>query len=866
MLKFRRIPARVCITLILALALLATAATGLRAAVVGSNTTPIPRPEHPRPDQFRANWITLNGPWQFEIDDKGDGEARGLMSGKNLASTILVPFPPESKLSGLAHYDLMKNVWYRRAFEVPAAMREAMRDGGRVLLHFGGIDYKATVWINGNLAGGHTGGNVSFSLDITRLLRADGAANEIVVRALDDTASGNQPTGKQTHNTSQGCLYTRTTGIWQPVWLEAVGSSFVENFSIVPDPDHSRVLIEATINGNDRDLTLTAEAFADGKKVGEESCPADAWRNNRLVLNLSEKKLWAPGAPFLYDLKLTLSRDTSNAPLSHNSHISHSSHPSDAAPTTQKLDELTSYFGLRKVTIEGRAILINGKRIFQRLILDQGFYPDGIWTAPSDAELRADIERSLAAGYNGARLHQKVFEPRYLYWADKLGYLVWGEFPNWGFNYKPENYANYINEWTEVLQRDRNHPAIIGWCPFNESRREAGELQAIIWHETKAIDPTRPLLETSGWYHLVPTPEVRDDHDYNKSADVFRQRWTDFFSGRAPLIPPLRYASKSAPPRADLGVPFMVSEFGGIGWDARNEQGRANGPKTHDEFYAEYAGLVDALLDNPNMFGFCYTQLTDVEQEHNGLYYYDRRPKFDLSRIRAITARPAAFETTGPTVPPPPPAPRESDWQVLVGAAPDGVLSKPWRYAITGVPPAATQAKTHHATTATAPIPPAANWNQPDFDDSAWPTGLAPFGRGAPGIRTAWKTSDIWLRQEFDYNTGASAAPGASAASAASATTATTAAAAPAPLKTAALVIFYDEDTEVYVNGKLIWKHGGFTTTYDMFDITAALNAALKPGRNTLAVHTHQTAGGQIIDLALLCEPEGNQALGGVGK
>ncbi|MDR1011305.1 MAG: hypothetical protein LBM04_09325 [Opitutaceae bacterium] len=743
-------------------------AADLRAADTGA----VPRPEHPRPDQFRPDWVSLNGQWQFEIDDKGDGEARGLTSGRDLASKIIVPFCPESKLSGIANIGLMKNVWYRRSFELPAAMR-----GRRVRLHFGAVDYQAWVWINGSLAGGHTGGNVSFNLDITPFLR-DGA-NEIVVRAFDDTTSGRQPTGKQTHTVSNGCMYTRTTGIWQPVWLEAVGSSFVENFSIVSDPDHARVLIEAEVNGDDRGLTLTAEAFAGGKKVGEDSCPA-AWRNNRLVLTLSEKKLWEPGAPFLYDLKFTLTRDG------------------------KKIDEVSGYFGLRKVSIEGRAILINGKRVFQRLILDQGFYPDGIWTAPDDAELKADIERSLAAGYNGARLHQKVFEPRFLYWADKLGYLVWGEYTNWGFNFKPENYRNFINEWTEILLRDRNHPSIVGWCPSNETGSGATELQNIIWHETKAIDPTRPLLETSGWLHSIPNPEVLDNHDYGQKPANVRQRWMDFFDAAragAPSDAPARYASK----RTDAGVPFMISEFGGIGWDAEGGWGYGDGPKTLDEFYERYAGLVGALLDNPNMFGFCYTQLTDVEQERNGLYYYDRRPKFDMKRLHDATARPAAYEKTGPTASRPTRAIGTTAWWAIVGASADGDLAKPYRHTVKK---------------------PAANWNQPGFDDSAWRTGMAPFGKGKAGVRTAWGASDIWLRQEFDFPGG--------------------------DFTKAAIVIHHDDAAEVYVNGQLVWKRSGHTDTYDLFDITTALKAALKQGRNTLAVHTHQNGGGQFMDLALL--------------
>lgn len=733
----------------------------------------IPRPEHPRPDAFRSNWATLNGEWQFEIDQAGDGASRGLISGKDLAMKITVPFCSESQLSGIGHYDKMTNVWYRRMFEVPAGMK-----GKRVRLHFGAVDYQAWVWVNGNLIGSHVGGNVSFAFDITRYLRT--GSNELVVRAFDDTSSGRQPTGKQAHTVSEGCVYTRTTGIWQPVWLEAVGSSFVESFSLVPDPDRARVLIDVDVDGADPDMMLVAEVFANGKRVGKDSRPA-SWRDNRLVIDLKEKYLWSPASPFLYDVKFTLKNNK------------------------EKLDEVASYFGLRQVKIDGRGILVNGKRIFQRLILDQGFYPDGIWTASSDEELKRDIERSMAAGFNGARLHQKVFEPRFLYWADKLGYLVWGEFPNWGFNYQPENYANYINEWTEVLRRDRNHPSIIGWCPFNESPASALEIQKIVWHETKAIDPTRPVFETSGWSHGIANAEVRDDHDYNQDPDSFKKRWMNFFGGAGDLIVPARYGVGAA--GRDLGVPFMVSEFGGIGWSTEGGWSYGAGPKTEEEFYTRYKGLVDAQLDNPDLFGFCYTQLTDVEQEKNGLYYYDRRPKFDLKRLHEITSRPAAFERTGPSAG----QPKRTiahDWQVLVGAAPDGTAAKPYRFSTSA---------------------PVGDWSSASFDDSKWGEALAPFG-SISSYRTEWRTPDIWLRRSFEWDGK--------------------------DISIAALVIFHDETTEILVNGQRIWERGGFNNSYESFNVTTALKKALKPGQNLLAVHTHQTGGGQFIDLALLVTPQ----------
>lgn len=743
----------------------------LSVATFWSAVAEVPRAEHPRPDAYRENWQTLNGEWQFEIDQSGNGEARGLTTGKDLSGKIIVPFAPESKLSSVGHYGLMKNVWYRRHFEVPARMKDK-----RVRLHFGGVDYQAWVWVNGELVGSHLGGNVAFAFDVTKFLKP--GANELVVRAFDDTASGRQPTGKQTHTVSEGCVYTRTTGIWQPVWLEAVGSSFVESFSLVPDVDRSRVLIDANISGTDPDLTLQVEAFLDGKSVGQDSAPV-AWRDNQLVVDLKQKKLWGPGAPNLYDLKFTLKSGK------------------------KTVDEVTSYFGLRKVSIEGRAILINGQRVFQRLILDQGFYPDGIWTAPTEEALKRDIELSMAAGYNGARLHQKVFEPRFLYWADKLGYLVWGEFPNWGFDFHPENYSQYINEWTEILQRDRNHPAIIGWCPFNETPAEAAELQRIVTLETKAIDPTRPVLETSGWSHRMNDAEVRDDHDYNQDPASFKQRWLDFFHGAGSSTAlPSRYASGQSE-RKDLGVPFMVSEFGGIGWAAEGGWGYGTGPKTLEEFYTRYEGLVNALLDNPDMFGFCYTQLTDVEQERNGLYFYDRRPKFDVKRLHAITSRAAAYEKVGPQTGAPTVA-TPSSWRVVLGAAPDDDQAQPYRFTTSA---------------------PAGEWMKPEFDDAAWASAPAPFGT-IGNFRTAWRTSDIWLRRSFEWDGKA--------------------------FEAAALVAFYDEDTEVYLNGQKIWQHTGYNTSYELFPVTEAVRQALKPGANQIAIHTRQTAGGQFIDVALL--------------
>lgn len=753
--------------------------TTLLSAVIIAGVIPcsgeVPRPEHPRPDQFRENWMTLNGEWQFEIDDKADGDSRGLSHGRDLVDRIIVPFCPESKLSGigLGNTRPLKNVWYRRHFELPVPLR-----GQRVRIHFGAVDYYARVFINGRFAGEHSGCSAGFALEITDLL-ANGR-NEVVVQVKDDQWSGLQPRGKQANGESRNVFYTRTTGIWQSVWLEAVGSSFVENLAITPDPDHSRILLQAHINGHDPDLVLKAEAFAKGRLVGSASASGPALHH--LVLDLKEKHLWHPGTPFLYDLKLTLSSGG------------------------KTLDVMDSYFGLRKVAIDGRRILINDQPVFQRLILDQGFYPEGIWTAPTDEALKKDIELAMACGFNGARLHQKVFEPRFLYWADKLGYLVWGESPNCGYNNGREGFAAFVNEWTELLRRDRNHPSIIGWCPFNENSQnadEAAELQQMVWHVTKAIDPIRPALETSGWTHTLPHPEVRDAHDYTGEPDKLRRKWNDYFN--APLqgpYPPLRYFNP-ARSSADRGVPFMVSELGGIGWATEGGWGYGKGPQTPEEFYQRYQGTIDAMLDNPNLFGFCYTQLTDIEQEKNGLYYYDRKAKFDTARFKQITSRQAAYEKGAPMAPPPVVKTIEANWNVLVGAVQDGGRSTSWHYSLEK---------------------PGDNWASADFDDSKWKSGLAPFANGREK-RTEWATGEIYCRKSFEFDGGTP--------------------------KHAALVLRNNGQTDVWLNGEKILSAEA-TRDYQLHVLTDVLREKLRKGANTIALHSHKQRNATYLDMGIL--------------
>ena len=562
----------------------------------------IPRAEHPRPQFVRENWLNLNGSWQFEIDQGRSGEARELFKeGIALSGSITVPFCPESELSGVGYKDFMYGVWYKKQVHLETL-------APRTILHFGAVDYRCKAYVNGQLAGEHQGGYVSFAFDISELLRV--GENEICVYAEDDTRDRMIPSGKQcARYYSRGCSYTRTTGIWQTVWLEFMPETCLSKVKYYPNITDGSITVEAELIGTG---DFACEVSFAGEAMGSYRADRAA---GRLVFTvpLAEKHLWEVGKGDLYDVCFSFGED-----------------------------RVSSYFGLREVRLEGMKFLINGKSVFQRLILDQGFYPDGIYTAPTDAALKKDIEMSMALGYNGARLHEKVFEERFLYHADKLGYIVWGEYPDWGLDHTvPENVYAIIPEWIEEVERDFNHPAIIGWCPHNETwrideRRCYAPSIAMVYDVTKAMDPTRPCIDTSGGFHAKT--DIFDVHDYDQDPAHFKEKYDRLMSegylhDRFEKVETYR------------GEPTYVSEYGGIAWDlSGNGWGYGQGPATLEEFYERYKGLTDALLDNDQMFGLCYTQLTDVEQEQNGLYTYERKPKFDIARMHAIMSRKAAIE------------------------------------------------------------------------------------------------------------------------------------------------------------------------------------------------------------------------------
>ena len=567
----------------------------------------IPRPEHPTPQFERSTWMNLNGEWQFALDHSVSGKARKLYEADSLPDTITVPFCMESKLSGVGYTDFCDCVWYRREIDLPANWLE---NGKRVILHIGACDYITDAWVNGTPVGSHKGGYVSFSFDVTDSMVA--GKNVITISAEDYLRSERQPAGKQSLKyESWGCFYTRTTGIWQTVWLENTPATHIKRAEFITNVADSSLTVKATLCGS---ATLTAEAFLDGRSVGKASLKGSDGIN-ALTLPLSELRLWEIGKGGLYDLTLTYGEDT-----------------------------VKSYFGMRTLTLDDQALVINGKKVFQRLVLDQGYYPDGLYTAPTEQDLIDDITRSMACGFNGARLHQKVFEPRFLYHCDRLGYLAWDELGNWGLRAEdPNSWYCFIPEWVEIVQRDVNHPSIIGWCPFNETcARHGGINDPLIGYTaelTRTLDPTRPVIESSGWWHVMGAGDILDWHDYDQNPETFRQRYEDVANG-IPIINK-RYAPCPLLPR-------FISEYGGIKWDVSSGLGNAWGygdaPKTEEEFLSRFKGLAEALLFNPFITGLCYTQLTDVEQECNGLYTYDRKPKFDSAFFYNVLTQKAAIE------------------------------------------------------------------------------------------------------------------------------------------------------------------------------------------------------------------------------
>jgi beta-galactosidase/beta-glucuronidase len=541
------------------------------------------RAEYPRPTFQRDAWVNLNGEWEFGAGDEPRFDRR-----------ILVPFCPESELSGIGELpgDV---VWYRRRFEA--------REGGCLLLHFGAVDYRATVWVNDAEVGRHVGGHTPFAIDITAAARA--GDNTLVVRAEDPLADKTTPRGKQYWKPEpEGIFYTPTTGIWQTVWLEPVPARRIRHLRVDPRLEDASVGIELEADG-----PVVIVARLDGRVVGRWSGTSGLAR-----MPLEEVAAWHPDSPRLYQLECTMDGD-----------------------------QVASYFGLRTIEAKAGKTWLNGEPFVQRLVLDQGYWPAGLLTAPGDDALRRDIELAKAFGFNGARKHQKVEDPRWLYWADTLGFLVWSEMPSF-HEHSQAAERRLAAEWANVVQRDRGHPCIVTWVPSNESFG-LGEIDAGVrsnflvrlYNQTREIDATRPIVSNDGWEHSVT--DLCTTHDYSP-PEVISRRYRELAtaldgsaSGRPLFDPGFAYA----------GQPLLVTEFGGLreagtgGWGwLEVEDG--------DAFVSSYRQLIDALMQPGPVQGFCYTQLTDVQQEQNGLLTFDRRPKIEPRLIRSATQTPKPGE------------------------------------------------------------------------------------------------------------------------------------------------------------------------------------------------------------------------------
>lgn len=587
-----------------------------------SAQTAVPRSEVPRPDFVRADWQTLNGAWEFEFDDADRGVAERWYnpSSKRFTKTINVPFAFQSRLSGIGDTSFHDVVWYRRALRLPDSYTRA---GRRVLLNFGAVDYEADVWVNGEHAGSHRGGNVGFSLDVTDFLKS--GDNSVVVRVYDPSTDRTLPRGKQFWQPkSESIWYTRTTGIWQPVWVESVDATHVERLRITPDVDNSQVSVEAVLNRFTPDVKLRTTVRLNGKLQAQSDV---ACTNARPVAvhKLNEQRLWAPWEPTLYDLTVEL-----------------------VSTDGRVLDRVESYFGQRKVSTHDGKVYLNNYPYFLRLVLDQGYWPDSLLTPPSDEAIQFDIKTSKAMGFNGARKHQKVEDPRWLYWADKLGYFVWGEMAN-AQDYSDLYVARFTDEWQQIVARDYNHPSIIVWVPINESwgvpdiftNRRQQEHAKSLYYLLRSIDSTRLVVDNDGWEHTDAT-DLFTLHDYARTGEELAERYKILETDTSRIPRNGRDALADGYPYN--GSPLVLTEFGGIayrvgGLKAQNEWGYSGIEPTKEAMLKRLDGLAKAIVDNKVWAGFCYTQLTDVEQEINGLMTYDRKPKAAPEEFEKIFGR-----------------------------------------------------------------------------------------------------------------------------------------------------------------------------------------------------------------------------------
>lgn len=588
------------------------------------------RPEYPRPNLVRAQWMNLNGEWDFEFDDNNVGlKEKWQKPSRKYSKKINVPFAFQTILSGINDTSFHDYVWYKRKVRIPGEWAEK-----RVILNFGAVDYRCKVFINGEMVGEHEGGNVGFSFDITDYLNLE--EEDITVYVEDPSTDETIPRGKQFwQEKSESIWYTRTTGIWQTVWLEPVNDINLQYIRFTTDIDKGNVAVEFESSKLLEGLQAAIEVSFKGEVVAFETSAVIEKYNSKTV-DIFNKKIfrtfnhntgwcWTPEEPNLFDVNIKLFKDC------------------------ETYDKIDTYFGMRKVHIENGIVYLNNRPYYQKLVLDQGYWIKGLLTAPEDENFITDIKLSKEMGFNGCRKHQKVEDPRFLYWADKLGYLVWGEMAS-STEYSNAAAERLTREWMEVVNRDYNHPCIVTWVPLNESwgvpmigSDKVQQSHSLgLYYLLHSLDNTRLVVSNDGW-ELTKT-DICAVHNYNHGTQEQKDKYNYFVESLKTKEDIL--ASKSAGRKVyaegfkNEGEPILLTEFGGIAYDTKSPNGWGYTlAATEEEFLSDYERVVDAVLASDVIYGFCYTQLTDVEQEVNGLLTYDRKPKCSLDKIKKINSK-----------------------------------------------------------------------------------------------------------------------------------------------------------------------------------------------------------------------------------
>ncbi|MGG3467574.1 sugar-binding domain-containing protein [Neobacillus pocheonensis] len=586
------------------------------------------RQEYPRPQLIREKWLNLNGVWEFAFDNDNVGTEQKWyeLSCRAFNKEINVPFAYQTKLSGIEDPTFHDIVWYKREFEIPENW-----SGNRVILHFGAVDYRAWVYINEQFIGFHEGGNVGFHFDITDHLK--NGKQTVVVKVEDPSTDETIPRGKQYWiEESDSIWYTRTTGIWQTVWIEPVNPTYLSKLRFTPDVDRGDICVEFEVAGDVTNKEVQLDIQFKGEGIVKDTIRINE-KFNRRSFNLYNHKIfrtsfhhdgwnWTPENPNLFNVNIKI------------------------LDNGQTIDELDSYFGMRKIHTENGMVYLNNRPYYQKLVLDQGYWQEGLLTAPTDEDLKKDIELAKEMGFNGCRKHQKVEDPRFLYWADKLGYLVWGECAA-SPSYSEYAAARLMKEWIEIVERDYNHPSIVAWVPLNESwgipnvrdnRQQQHHSQAM-YHLIHSIDTTRLVISNDGWE--MTKSDISAIHNYNHGnkdeAAKYAKYKEDLESKEAILASMPAKRSIYANGFKHEGEPIILTEFGGIGFKVGDDAGWGyTSVANAEDFVNDYSRIMHAVYGSKILHGYCYTQLTDVEQEINGLLTYNREPKCDLKEIRKI--------------------------------------------------------------------------------------------------------------------------------------------------------------------------------------------------------------------------------------